>query len=109
MSSNLIFGARIPIELRERLEAHMHESGQSKSDLLIDALGRYLDLLDGKLVPAGELVASPDLSDRLAAVEERMLVLEEMLLEETSYMQQYQTTQPRYERQLRPVAGGQRH
>ncbi len=102
MSSNPIFGARIPIELRERLEAHMHESGQSKSDLLIDALGRYLDLLDGKLVPAGEPVAPSELGDRLAAVEERMLILEEMLLEESMHY----PPQPRYEQRLRPVPMG---
>lgn len=102
MSSNPIFGARIPVELRERLEARMHESGQSKSDLLIDALGRYLDLLDGKLVPAGEQVTPSDLGERLAAVEERMLILEEMLLEESMSF----PPQPQYEQRLRPVPIG---
>jgi hypothetical protein len=108
MSSNPIFGARIPTDLRERLECHMTEVGQSKSDLLIEALGRYLDVLDGKLVPVGAQSTPPAMDDRFAAMEERMAVLEEMLLEEAAYAPQYVEPQPRYERRLRPVAGGQR-
>ncbi|NJM47068.1 MAG: hypothetical protein HC860_13650 [Alkalinema sp. RU_4_3] len=104
MSSNPIFGARIPTDLRERLEANMAISGQSKSDLLIEALGRYLDVLDGKLVPLAEQPIASPMEPRLSAIEERMAILEEMVLEESGYAPQYEPPRPRYERRLRPVA-----
>jgi hypothetical protein len=104
MSSNPIFGARIPTDLRERLEQHMTESGQSKSDLLIEALGRYLDVLDGKLVPVGDQLEVSPIEPRLAAMEERMAILEEMVLEESGYGSQYEAPRPHYERRLRPVS-----
>jgi hypothetical protein len=104
MSSNPIFGARIPTDLRERLEGHMTESGQSKSDLLIDALSRYLDVLDGKLVPVGEQPGPSPIDHRMAAMEERMAILEEMILEESGYQPQYEIPQPRQQRRLQSVA-----
>jgi hypothetical protein len=104
MSSNPIFGARIPTDLRERLEHHMTESGQSKSDLLIEALGRYLDVLDGKLVPLADQPEVSPFEHRLAAMEERMAILEEMVLEESNCKPHYEAPRPRYERRFRPVA-----
>ncbi|NJR71576.1 MAG: hypothetical protein HC771_25525 [Synechococcales cyanobacterium CRU_2_2] len=41
---------------------------------------------------------------RLSAIEERMAILEEMVLEESGYAPQYEPPRPRYERRLRPVA-----
>jgi hypothetical protein len=46
------------------------------------------------------------MDDRFAAMEERMAVLEEMLLEEAAYAPQYVEPQPRYERRLQPVGNG---
>jgi hypothetical protein len=91
-----IFGARIPDDLRSRAEAHMVERGRSKTDLLIAALGQYLDGLNGQ-ASAG-VGSSPALERRLAEMEERLGAMEEMLLEE--YVPE---PQPRYVRRLRPV------
>jgi hypothetical protein len=96
--SSPIFGARIPDDLRLRLEGHMAETGRSKSELLIDALGKYLDGLDGKGQAMG---GSPGVDRRLAEMDERLMAIEEMLLEE--YVPE---PQPRYVRRLRPVRGG---
>jgi hypothetical protein len=49
------------------------------------------------------------MDDRFAAMEERMTILEEMVLEESGYAPQYVEPQPRYARRLRLLAGGQRH
>jgi hypothetical protein len=108
MSNSPIFGARIPLDLRERLEDHMTISGLSKTSLLVEALGQYLENLDKKLVPAGVQSAPSAMDDRFAAMEERMAILEEMVLEESGYAPQYEAPRPRYERRLRPVADGQR-
>jgi hypothetical protein len=94
--SSPIFGARIPDDLRLRLEGHITETGRSKSELLIDALGKYLDGLDGKVQAAG---SSPVVDRQLAEMDERLAAIEEMLLEE------YVETQPRYVKRLRPVRG----
>jgi hypothetical protein len=93
--SSPIFGARIPDDLRLRLEGHMAETGRSKSELLIEALGQYLDGLNGQAQTVG---SSPALDRRLAEMEERLGAMEEMLLEE--YVPE---PQPRYVRRLRPV------
>jgi hypothetical protein len=101
--TNPIFGARLPIELRDRLERHMTEAGLSKSALLIEALGQYVDVLDGK----SPLVAQPEsspLEHRFAVMEERMAILEDLLLEEFESVPQPEPSRPRYERRLRPVS-----
>lgn len=95
--SSPIFGARIPDDLRSRLEDHMTETGRSKSELLIEALGKYLDGLDGAVNVAG---ASPVVDRRLAEMEERLGAIEEMLLEE------YVEPQPSFVRRLQPVRTG---
>jgi hypothetical protein len=92
--SSPIFGARIPDDLRSRLEAHMTETGRSKTELLVEALGLYLDGLAGGPTAAG----SPQVDRRLAEMDERLAAIEEMLLEE--YVPE---PQPRYVKRLRPV------
>jgi predicted DNA-binding protein len=96
--SSPIFGARIPDDLRLRLENYMTETGRSKSELLIEALGKYLDGLDGVTNAAAGV--SPVWEQRLAELEERLAAMEEILLEE------YIEPQPRCVRQLRPVRTG---
>lgn len=93
--SSPIFGARIPEDLRLRLEAHMTEAGRSKSELLIEALSQYLDGLDG--VTSAKAGVAPTAEQRLAELEERLAAIEDILLEE------YVEPQPRYVRQLQPV------
>jgi hypothetical protein len=74
----------------------MVERGRSKSELLIEALGKYLDGLEGKALAGG---GSPGVDRRLAEMDERLMAIEEMLLEEY-------VPEPRYVRQLRPVRSG---
>jgi predicted DNA-binding protein len=95
--SSPIFGARIPDDLRSRLESHMTQTERSKSELLIEALGQYLDGLDGTARAVG---VAPAVDRQLAEMDERLAAIEEMLLEE------YVEPQPRYVKRLRPVRGG---
>jgi hypothetical protein len=73
----------------------MTQTERSKSELLIEALGQYLDGLDGTARAVG---VAPAVDRQLAEMDKRLAVIEEMLLEE--YVPE---PQPRYIRQLRPV------
>jgi hypothetical protein len=73
----------------------MTQTERSKSELLIEALGQYLDGLDGKARSVG---VAPAVDRQLAEMDERLAAIEEMLLEE--YLPE---PQPRYVRRLRPV------
>jgi hypothetical protein len=75
----------------------MTQTERSKSELLIEALGQYLDGLDGKARAVG---GSPAVDRQLAEMDERLAAIEEMLLEE------YVEPQPQYARRLRPVNSG---
>jgi hypothetical protein len=98
MSNSPIFGARIPGDLRARLEDHLETSGLSKTSLLVEALGQYLENLEAK--PQGSAPQSNALSQQVAALADRLVALEEMLLEESQYMPQYVMPRPRYERRV---------
>jgi hypothetical protein len=75
----------------------MTQTERSKSELLIEALGQYLDGLDGKAQAVGSF---PAVDRQLAEMDERLAAIEEMLLEE------YVEPQPQYVRRLRPVRTG---
>jgi hypothetical protein len=74
----------------------MTQTERSKSEILIEALGQYLDGLDGKAQTSG---APPSVDRQLAEMDERLAAIEEMLLEE------YMEPQPRYLKRLQPVRG----
>jgi hypothetical protein len=73
----------------------MTQTERSKSELLIEALGQYLEGLDGKTRSVG---STPAVDRQLAEMDERLAAIEEMLLEE--YVPE---PQPRYVRRLRTV------
>ncbi len=75
----------------------MTQTDRSKSELLIEALGQYLDGLDGTAKAAG---SSPAVAQQLAEVDERLMAIEEILLEE------YMEPEPPYVRRLRPMRTG---
>lgn len=60
--ANPFLGVRIPADLNEAILARMRQTGQSKSEIVIDALKVYLGM-------------SPQ-QDRLDSVEERLSALE---------------------------------
>lgn len=62
--ANPFIGVRVSPELNEAIAARMRETGQSKSDVVIAALRSYLG------------ISSPQ--ERLDAIEQRLLALEEM-------------------------------
>lgn len=64
---NPFLGVRIPPELDEAIAARMHKTGQSKSDIVIEALKVYLRM--------------PSCQERLAAIEQRLADLEEIAAE----------------------------
>jgi hypothetical protein len=98
MSNSPIFGARIPGDLCARLEDHMQTSGLSEDSLMVEALGQYLENLEGQ--PEGSDPQSYLLNQQVAALENRLVALEEMLLEESQYVPQYVMLRPRYERRV---------
>lgn len=59
---NPFLGVRIPPEINEAILARMRETGESKSDIVIQSLRAYLGL--------------PSSHDRLTDVEERLSALE---------------------------------
>lgn len=62
--ANPFIGVRIPRELAEALNAHLRTTGQSKSDVVIEALRMYLGILP--------------CHSRLSEVERRLAALEEV-------------------------------
>lgn len=64
---NPFLGVRIPPELDEAITARMNQTGQSKSDIVIEALKVYLGM--------------PSCQERLAAIEQRLATLEEIAVE----------------------------
>jgi hypothetical protein len=70
--ANPFLGVRIPPALEAALIDRMHETGQSKSDIVIQALRCYLGMM-----PCHE---------RLGAIEERLSALEAMAQEAQTWM-----------------------
>lgn len=64
---NPFLGVRIPPDIHEAILARMQETGESKSDIVIQSLRAYLGL--------------PSSHDRLTQVEERLAILEQKFLE----------------------------
>jgi hypothetical protein len=64
MSNSSIFGARIPSDLCARLEDHMQTSGLSEASLMVEAMGQYLENLEGQ--PEGSDPQSNALSQQVA-------------------------------------------
>ncbi|NCJ07988.1 ribbon-helix-helix protein, CopG family [Synechococcales cyanobacterium C] len=62
--ANPFIGVRIPPDLEAAIAQRMQVTGQSKSDIVIDALRTYLGLKHGE--------------ERLAEIEERLTVLESL-------------------------------
>jgi hypothetical protein len=75
----------------------MTQTERSKSELLIEALGQYLDGLDGTARAVG---VAPVVDRQLAEMDERLAAIEEMLLEECV------EPQPRFARRLQPLRTG---
>ncbi|MDC0832427.1 hypothetical protein AY599_25005 [Leptolyngbya valderiana BDU 20041] len=67
---NPFLGVRIPPDIHEAILARMQETGESKSDIVIQSLRAYLGL--------------PSSHDRLTQVEERLAILEQKFLERES-------------------------
>ncbi|MGF1479165.1 MAG: hypothetical protein ACFB4I_06705 [Cyanophyceae cyanobacterium] len=59
---NPFIGVRIPTELNEAMTARVHETGQSKSEIVIEALKSYLGL--------------SSYQERLTEIEQRLSVIE---------------------------------
>ncbi len=68
--ANPFIGVRIPPDLETAIAQRMLETGQSKSDIVIDALRTYLGL--------------KHCEERLAEIEERLTVLESLAEKEPS-------------------------
>ncbi len=62
---NPFLGVRIPPELHEALMARVKATGQSKSDLVVEALRAYLDMADQP--------------DKISELESRLAILEHRL------------------------------
>lgn len=73
MPSNPFFSGRIPPDLFKRAEQHCAETGETKTDILINALSAYLN---HPVVRPVANVASPKAEERFKALEERLAVLE---------------------------------
>jgi len=71
---NPFFSGRVPEDLNKRIEQHCAETGESKTQLLINALSKYLDFPVKPPAPAN---VSPERFDQL---EERVAELERKLL-----------------------------
>jgi hypothetical protein len=63
--------ARIPHSLESALESHVESTGESKTQTVINALGKYLKW--------SENLESPDASDRLSILERKVSELEKLL------------------------------
>lgn len=74
--ANPFFSGRIPPDLLERIEQHVSETGESKTQVLINALAAYLN----HPVSRPALVSSPG-EERFRALEERLTVLEKLFRE----------------------------
>lgn len=68
---NPFLGVRIPPDIHEALIARMHETGESKSDIVIQSLRAYLNL--------------PSSHDRLTQVEARLSALELKLIDDDGH------------------------
>lgn len=62
------FSVRVPIELDERLNAYVKQTGSTKTKIMLDALAYYLGCTDD--VP---------LNRRVLELEERMTALEDLV------------------------------
>lgn len=63
--ANPFLGVRISPELDEAIAARVRETGQSKSDIVINALKTYLDMMPCQA--------------KLSAIEQRLAIIETML------------------------------
>jgi predicted DNA-binding protein len=79
---NPFLGVRIPPEVHEALMAQVEATGQSKSDLVIDALKAYL-----RMTPQHDKIT--DLEMRLSALEAQL----EHLSQQTHFREHYPGSQ----------------
>lgn len=80
--ANPFFSGRIPQDLLDRVEQYVRETGQSKTDVLIQALSVYLNHPVTKLAPT---ITGSEIEERFKSMESRITALElEVLLSKTS-------------------------
>lgn len=73
---NPFFSGRIPVDLYERAEQYISETGESKTQVLINALATYLDFP----ISAQNLAPASQVSKEIfSALEERVKILEELI------------------------------
>ncbi len=74
---NPFFSARIPVNLNERIKQHIAETGESKTQILINALAAYL----GYPLKMQSVASSSEVSlEMFTALLERVAALEQLLL-----------------------------
>lgn len=92
MAANPLIAARVTPDLLNRLEAHINESGKSKSEILTEALVAYLNGFtangNGSPVSLASKQSAEIVEERIVELEERLAALEELLLEESGYPSQ---------------------
>lgn len=71
--ANPFFSGRIPPSLLERIEQHVRESGQSKTETLINALAAYLNC---PITNPASTTNSFEVKERLKSLENRVTALE---------------------------------
>lgn len=74
MAANPFFSGRIPVELNKAIENYIEKTGESKTQILINALSKYLEFplelpAKKKEISYEEFI---DLVERVAAIEEKL-------------------------------------
>lgn len=81
MAANLFFSGRIPPELRDRLEQHIAETGESKTQVLINALAAYLNPISKSNSTSVNNTLNNLVADKIRTLEARLTALELLFTE----------------------------
>jgi hypothetical protein len=76
MAANTFFSGQIPSDLHERIERHIAETGESKTQIIVNALSTYLDHPGSQTDPIVSNAIKSLLEEKFNVLEDRITALE---------------------------------